>query len=364
MFTARTHRLLLVTLAALLAAPLSCARRTARMGDKPSNPTIRFSHAKHALMSIKCDKCHGKIASATALTGKHNPTKAHCKACHNQVKQPSRCTMCHVGPGKLTGFVKRPPTPNLQFNHQAHLKRVKGCDTCHGAIMRGATLATLQRPRMKDCFGCHNHQRDYRVLKCGGCHKSLAEFPIKFVSAFRHEGDFLKEHGRRARSQTDLCRRCHTQSFCADCHSQRQVVLPGLKYMERADRQFIHRGDWLSRHPIEASGRAGMCVRCHSSKQCEKCHRSHGVAQRISGSKSKSRSPHPADWLNPMSPNNHGIRARRRITQCAACHDRGPQSNCIRCHSSVARGGLGINPHPPGFDRGGKQQHRVCKLCH
>ena len=338
-------------------------RQEAQLGSNRAKPAIRFSHAKHSQMGVPCDKCHEGIADAARLTGKYGPTKKNCKKCHNQVYKPTQCGMCHVGPGKPAGLSRSAPTANLVFGHKAHLKRVKDCKKCHGAVVRSTDLTGVIKPKMKDCFQCHNHLQDYRALRCKGCHKSLAQFPIKFVSAFRHEGNFLREHGRRARPQPDLCQRCHTQSFCADCHSQRQVVAPSVKLMDRTDRQFIHRGDWLSRHPMEASSKPGTCIRCHSAKTCEACHRKAGVAQRLT-LKGKSLSPHPSDWLNPMSPNNHGLSARRRITQCAACHDRGPKSNCIRCHRSISRGGQGINPHPPGFQRGGKKSHPVCKLCH
>lgn len=348
---------------ALLLSVSACVKQETRLGNRRAEPTIRFSHAKHVRMKVPCGKCHVGIEDADRLSSKYNPRKKECKQCHEQVYKPGQCTMCHVGPGKPGGLSRTAPTPNLGFSHRAHAKRTKDCSTCHDSIMRSTTLAGFTRPKMRDCFKCHNHLADYRALRCGGCHKSLAQFPIKFVSAFRHEGNFLKEHGRRARPQTDLCRRCHMQSFCADCHSQRQVVVPSIKMMDRTDRQFIHRGDWLSRHPMEVGSKPGTCIRCHSAKQCEACHRKAGVAQRLT-LKGKSISPHPRDWLNPMSPNNHGFSARRRITQCAACHDRGPQSNCVRCHRSVSRGGQGINPHPPGFDRGGKNRHPVCKLCH
>ena len=353
-----------IALACAALVGISCVGRRSRLGGgQDTKPLVRFSHAKHDQMGVACVTCHAGIDEAQQLTGKYGPAKNDCKQCHEQVHKPGQCTLCHVGAGKPGGLRREPPTANLIFSHKAHLAREKSCKKCHGEVARGGSLASLPIPKMKDCFSCHTHLSDYRALRCGRCHQSLSRFPIKFVSAFRHEGNFLREHGRRARAQADLCSQCHVQNFCADCHSQRQVVRPGVKLMERAERQFIHRGDWLGRHPLESRSAPGSCVRCHSAKQCEACHRKAGVAQRLSA-KGTSSSPHPTDWLNPMSPNNHGFAARRRITQCAACHDRGPQSNCIRCHRSVARGGQGINPHPPGFSRGGKNRHRVCKLCH
>jgi len=74
--------------------------------------------------------------------------------------------------------------------------------------------------------------------------------------------------------------------------------------------------------------------------------------------------PHPADWMNPVSPNNHGLAARRNIVSCAGCHDRGVSSNCVLCHRV---GGAGGNPHPGGRPRGReseKNSNKMCRICH
>jgi hypothetical protein len=325
-------------------------------------PEIIFSHAKHQEQEVPCETCHAGTAASTALDRRHSPKMAVCGECHD-VEEQSGCKKCHRNPEEPGELPRAPSTKHLVFSHAAHVKRAKDCLACHAGAVVARDLAEVPRPRMRaDCFDCHNHMGDYRALRCKGCHESLSRYPIRFVSQFNHEGNFLGEHGRQARGNSDLCATCHGQSFCADCHAgQRATVLPSVKRAEEVGRQFIHRGDWLGQHALRSRAEPGQCIRCHSPKSCDSCHRARGVSV-TSGS--TGRSPHPADWLSPGSPNSHGREARRRITQCAGCHDRGAASNCIRCHRSAAKGGLGLNPHPPGWSRGGKDSDQVCQLCH
>ena len=53
--------------------------------------------------------------------------------------------------------------------------------------------------------------------------------------------------------------------------------------------------------------------------------------------------------------------ARRNIGSCAACHDQGPVSNCVRCHQV---GGLGGTPHPAGWRSTAPVSNPECSACH
>jgi len=363
------RRLLYVSGIAALAALVACAT-VARKGNKATDEEgrpetrseLRFSHALHVEQEVECGTCHPKIEEAGDLTARHSPTKAVCAECH-EVKEKKECAKCHPDPARARKLARRPSTSRLVFSHKGHVKRSKDCLACHAGAAVAKTLAAVPRPKMRgDCFGCHNHLKDYRSLRCKGCHERLTHHPIKFVSSFNHDGNFLKEHGRAARANADVCGSCHQQSFCADCHSQRATVLPSVKLADRPDRRFIHRGDWISRHAVASRADPGQCMRCHSAKSCARCHKARGI--HAGASTARGRSPHPAGWLSPGSPNSHGREARRRITQCAACHDRGALSNCVKCHKSTKQGGLGLRPHPPGWSRGGKTTDKMCLICH
>jgi hypothetical protein len=59
--------------------------------------------------------------------------------------------------------------------------------------------------------------------------------------------------------------------------------------------------------------------------------------------------------------NEHGRAARRDIASCAACHDQGAASNCVRCHKVGAFGG---SPHPPGWRSSQPTTAESCAICH
>lgn len=358
------RRAALIVLAHVLAA---CAGSGSRAPSAPAQAPseLIFSHAKHGEQGVECASCHKGIAAADAL-GRHLPTMKDCAECHeSEVKEKSKCGFCHRDlPRARKGG--RPATPGLRFSHKQHAGRAKDCVSCHTGAAVATTVAGIARPKMRgDCFTCHGHLADYRKLRCTVCHESLARQPLKFVSAFNHEGNFLKEHGRQASAGgQSLCASCHAQSYCAECHAGARAGLkPSLRHAERVDRRFIHEADFKSRHAIEARAASGSCLRCHGTKSCQRCHEAEGVSAQVSAGGVKS-SPHPSDWLSPGSPNSHGRDARRRITQCAGCHDQGSLSNCVRCHKSATKGGLGIKPHPAGWRRGGKGSDPLCLMCH
>jgi hypothetical protein len=74
------------------------------------------------------------------------------------------------------------------------------------------------------------------------------------------------------------------------------------------------------------------------------------------------RSPHPPGWVGPAPGDNaHGREARRDPTACASCHDGAGQRLCVGCHQV---GGVGGNPHPPGWSSRVSLSAMPCRLCH
>ncbi|HZY05794.1 MAG TPA: hypothetical protein VFF02_20075, partial [Anaeromyxobacteraceae bacterium] len=132
---------------------------------------------------------------------------------------------------------------------------------------------------------------------------------------------------------------------------------PDVQFPERVEADFIHRGDWVSRHQIEASADPASCRRCHGSGYCRSCHELNSVAPGVPGA----RDPHTTPgWANGAV---HGPEARRNIVSCAGCHDQGAASTCMLCHKPPG----GANPHPPGFLKRfnqGDQTKPVCRICH
>jgi hypothetical protein len=123
----------------------------------------------------------------------------------------------------------------------------------------------------------------------------------------------------------------------------------------------MHRGDFLGRHSVEVAADPASCRRCHGQSFCDSCHQAEGLTAQAKNP----RDPHPAGWSIPGSRDFHGPAARRDIASCAACHDQGARSNCVDCHRV---GGIGGNPHPPGFtqrhDRAEIRRTGMCLYCH
>jgi hypothetical protein len=320
---------------------------------------IRVPHATHAGAKVECIACHEEIYDAKSLESRVLPAEAKCLECHREQKEKGQCTYCHSDVKRAAAWPPREPT--LRMSHAAHIDRVKeDCSVCHKSLpnpLRAADVA----PPMSACTSCHEHKNDYDDGRCGKCHTDLSRYALKPVSMFSHQGNFVREHGRSARAADAPCAQCHEQSFCKDCHANTVSTKIEVKFPERVDADFIHRNDFLGRHSVEAQGDPASCRRCHGTSFCDDCHRQ----QNLTPQGASPRDPHPPGWSYPTSAQFHGTEARRDINQCAACHDQGARSICVDCHKV---GGIGGNPHPPGWqsrhDRGEIARNSMCLACH
>jgi hypothetical protein len=101
-----------------------------------------------------------------------------------------------------------------------------------------------------------------------------------------------------------------------------------------------------------------VCSTCHSEPFCNECH----LERRVSGIAEMARSPHPPGWVGALASQNlHGPAARRDPASCASCHGGAGEMLCVECHRV---GGVGGNPHPPGFDSRKSLSELPCRLCH
>jgi hypothetical protein len=325
-------------------------------GDVQINP----NHAGHAKAGLDCLTCHEPIFDSTALGQPGAFAKeSKCLSCHKKEKEEGKCGMCHVRAEKPGASLRKEPT--LIFNHAKHLEKDEKCEVCHLALPERGQIAKPVPP-MKTCLGCHVHQAQFDGGQCSVCHKDLTKFPLKPTTLFSHQGNFTRAHPEIARSTSASCAVCHEQRFCADCHAARTVPMKIEEIIpERVDRNFIHWGDFISRHQIEARANPASCLKCHPTSFCEKCHKE----QRLTPDATNPLNPHPAGWLTPGSPSFHGTQARRDIVSCAGCHDQGAASNCVSCHRV---GGPGGNPHPASFTAkhppSDINRNPMCLTCH
>jgi hypothetical protein len=157
-----------------------------------------------------------------------------------------------------------------------------------------------------------------------------------------------------------LCQSCHAEKDCQVCHDLTSGMAPDRRHPDQLERKQVHRGDFMVRHAIEAQSQPARCQSCHEPEQdCDSCH----VARGVSGNALGSRNPHPPGWVgsNTRASDFHGTAARRDLLACAACHEQGPATNCIRCHQV---GGYGGNPHPAGWQSSREPASSMCRYCH
>jgi len=277
---------------------------------------------------------------------------------------PSECTSCHrrsdTDALRALSSVPVRPSGAIAFNHDQHLamQEIRGqCVGCHGGVL---DRERPNMPPMSQCFGCHEHEQQWQRSECGPCHESQKELShISPRTFLRHDAAFARRHGQAARENTALCRTCHAESECNACHDTSQGMSVEVRRPEAVEANFVHRGDFMVRHAIEAQATPARCATCHSPQSCDSCH----LARGVSGNQVDGRSPHPPGWVgtNVDSRSFHGLEARRDILQCAACHEQGSATNCIRCHKVGAYGG---NPHPSGWRSSASTGDQMCRYCH
>jgi hypothetical protein len=351
--TSRTFALALV-----LSLAAACGRKPAvETAPGKVQAPVTFPHATHVDADVACSACHD-LSKATRL----DPGVRHVKLPAQITKTPP-CADCHDTEPKQK---KVPPRPGrafrLTFNHAAHLARTKDCKQCHTKLPEPDSNE-LPSPPMAACTGCHHHQEEFAQARCMPCHVDLKGFTPE--TAFRHEGNWLASHGSFARTSEGTCAACHDQTYCADCHSPATVAgrLENI-FPERVERAFIHRGDYVARHMVDAGANPGSCRSCHGTPFCDACHKANGFSAGGPGTRIRPLS-HATGWANTLDGGTHKREARRDIAACASCHDqRGPQNTCLACH----RASTGRNPHPKQFldkhSLGDVARNSMCKECH
>jgi hypothetical protein len=104
---------------------------------------------------------------------------------------------------------------------------------------------------------------------CSECHKDGR-------TTLDHRADFISRHRFYAAQQQQLCNACHAESFCSDCHGNKEELKPSDKYKDSPARSLPHRGDYLNQHKIDGTINPASCFPCHGRQnngRCRVCHR-------------------------------------------------------------------------------------------
>ena len=318
-------------------------------------PAPRFPHKTHLLSEgTNCLTCHKGVLEATTSGAANLPGYPVCARCHGDQAGPQK--KYRFDPAVT--FAASPERRRIVFSHQAHAERTRGqCVRCHRDVQVDVPTPGIL-PSMQACLeGCH--QRDYDMLVCTRCHRAEDLPHLRPVTDIPHGVDYVPRHMTDAARSPRLCSTCHQTSWCTSCHDTSTGLRADIQRLDDVNRDYSHRGDFITRHPIEARQNPTRCMRCHQPSSCDSCH----VRNHVSGNVAGGVSPHPLGWVGDASGADfHGRVARRRIVECAACHDQGPATNCIRCHKVGAYGG---NPHPSGWgDDQSRARTDMCQYCH
>lgn len=358
------HRILTVLLVAVVAA--ACSIFIPKKTDR-----IIFSHKVHSEEDVDCEDCHEQITQDAERVVQAIPTKPQCAECHEDEVEDD-CKMCHTDVASPASWPKAEPS-TIVYSHQTHLARETKCADCHSEMtdVHVVGFSKYKKPQHKQCDTCH--KEDLEAGRCRLCHRRLDLYNRKPESLYSHRKGYFDRHGKEARAfGGEHCSFCHDQSYCTDCHARTMTVRPSVRFPERVDQHFMHSGDWQGRHVMEARMSDSSCMKCHGRSSCDACHERVGVGGRLGGS------PHKDEGDKKWAPGSrlapdfscsgdflHGRAARRRIIECASCHDQGPVSICIRCHRAD---GQGCNPHPPGFEARvssiDRDSNKMCRICH
>jgi len=104
---------------------------------------------------------------------------------------------------------------------------------------------------------------------CSDCHTDGR-------TSLDHRQDWNSRHKFQAAQQQRTCELCHAQSFCADCHANKEELKPSDKYKDAPQRTMPHRGDYLNQHKIDGKLNPASCFPCHgrqNNERCKTCHK-------------------------------------------------------------------------------------------
>jgi hypothetical protein len=337
----------------LLLALAACAGVLGLRREPPSRP---FEHRAHIVKGINCVVCHSDVALAGDTGPLHLPSTELCVSCHEKPHDTRPCGECH-GERWVQGALAQ-ARERLRFTHTRHMLPARGdCVRCHADVTESRPEAVV--PKMATCFGCHQHRDQWTLRDCDGCHMDLAAEGTPPDDHLIHDGDWIREHGTRAASSSDLCASCHTQRQCSSCHGAGTVpALPARLAFDDVRLSGLHRAGFRARHADEARADPGLCTTCHTESSCADCHTRENV-----GPSTAPRSPHPPGWVTGGGAGgDHGVQARIDPVSCAGCHGGAGEQLCVGCHRV---GGPGGNPHGRGFSSNKDMHHDLpCRLCH
>lgn len=175
--------------------------------DVPIEQPVQFRHEQHVgNLGIDCRYCHTSVENSS-FAG--IPPTHTCMTCHSQVwadspmLAPVRESYQNDTP---IPWVRVHDLPDFTyFNHQAHVAKGVGCETCHGRIDQMPLVSKQNTLYMSWCLECHREPE--RFVR-----------PREFVFAMGYTPEedqrtlgrrLVEEYGIASRHQLENCSLCH-----------------------------------------------------------------------------------------------------------------------------------------------------------
>jgi len=145
-------------------------------GYEPDQP-IDFSHELHAGKNkIACQYCH-----TTTEVSRHAsvPSLNICMNCHLSVKTDDKNINKKEIEKLTSSFYANKPIQwqkvhllpdHVKFNHSAHVRAGKSCQTCHGPVETMKKVYQYNSLSMGWCVNCHRKPENKASTNCGTCH--------------------------------------------------------------------------------------------------------------------------------------------------------------------------------------------------
>lgn len=205
----RVSLVILVSVVAALAwvgVSLQYGPYTTRQGQAREQP-VPFSHAHHVGgLGLDCRYCHTSV-EGTAFAG-IPPTKT-CMNCHAQIWSGSSM-LAPVRDSFLTGsslrWTRVHDLPDfVYFQHDIHLAKGVGCQSCHGDVDRMALMYQDKSLQMRWCLDCHRAPEKYLRPK-DQVFNTEYRYPANQLALGR---ELIQQYHVRSPQDITSCSTCH-----------------------------------------------------------------------------------------------------------------------------------------------------------
>lgn len=124
---------------------------------------VPYPHSLHvAVLGLNCRYCHDSVDKSSFAD---LPSTETCMTCHSQIAltnpvlAPVRDSWQNGTPIQWTRVNQLPDF--VYFNHEIHVNKGVGCETCHGRVDQMTTDVKANSFHMSFCLDCHRNSARY-----------------------------------------------------------------------------------------------------------------------------------------------------------------------------------------------------------